>query len=157
MHKVKSYGWIDEKGDMHLYNRKRLKADIKSFQPCDIELTIKKRGKRSNKQNNYYWNTVVKEIHINFLERGERMTEEQVHEFLKLHFNPIYIKDEHGEVLAELPGSTTEFNKDEMTDYIFRIMEWASKKLGLVISEPNTQTQLNFDWWQLLLRQPDKP
>ena len=146
MSKVTAYGWIDKDGVLHLHNRKRMQEELRQIKPCDVELTIKKRGKRSLPQNNFYWAVVVKEIQVAFNERGVYMNDEEVHTFLKLHFNPVFMRGEEDEAI-QLPGSTAELNKDGFSEYIERIAEWAAKKLDLVLPEPNTQTQLfnNYD------------
>lgn len=142
MTNVATYGWIDEKGILHLYGRKRLDAELKKFKPCDVVVTIKKKGKRTTQANNYYRCCIVKELQLNFRERGIDMDDEQVHEFLKLHFNKQYIHDDNGQVIGEYGGSTAEMNKDEISDYMERIIIWCGDKLGLVIEPPNTQTKM---------------
>jgi hypothetical protein len=140
---VKAYGYIKD-GVLKITNRRRFDADIKGMKDCEIELIIKKRGKRSLQSNRFYWGVLVDEIRREFKQRGIRMDAEQVHEFLKIHFNKKYVHDEHGEVLAEYGGSTAEMNPSEFTAYIDAIVEWCSEKLELVIPEAGQQAEMKF-------------
>jgi hypothetical protein len=137
--KITHTGYI-KKGCLFLNSKGRFKGELKDFPDCDVELIIKKRGKRSNPQNSYYWSVIVHEIKVALKEMGTRMDNEQVHEFLKFHFNKQYIHNEHGEVITEYGGSTTGMNKEEFSEYINSIMEWASEKLGIAISPAGSQT-----------------
>jgi hypothetical protein len=138
---IKVYGVKQGREIKHI-PRKRLGDLLEQLKDGDIELTIKRRGKRSNPQNRYYWSCIVEEIRIEFTNRGIYMDSEQVHEFLKAHFNKQYIHDEQGEVIGEYGGSTTQMNKEQMSDYIERIIQWCAEKLEITISPPGTQTQL---------------
>ena len=108
----------------------------------DVQIIVKKKGKRSLPQNAYYHGVVIPEIRHALRERGNRLDPEQVHEFLKFHFNKQYIHGEGGEVISEYGGSTTQLNKTEFSEYVERIVEWASEKLQLYIPPPNTQAQM---------------
>jgi hypothetical protein len=141
VNKVEAYGYM-EAGRLKILNQQRFKAELAALKDMDVHITIKKKGKRSSQQNGYYWSTIVPEVRFALLERGTRLDLEQVHEFLKFHFNKQYIHDDNGEVLTEYGGSTTTLNKTEFSEYISRIMEWASEKLGLAISPAGTQTDM---------------
>lgn len=144
MKTARTYGFVDAEGKLNLYNRKRLADELKRFAACDVSLEIKKRGKRSTAANNYYWACLVAPIQAEFQRRGIDMDDEQVHTFLKLHFNKKYIWDANGEVIGEYGGSTAEMNAEEMSDYMERITVWCAEKLNLVIEPPATQTQMEF-------------
>jgi hypothetical protein len=139
--KIEVHGYI-EKGELKILGRTRMEAAIKEAKDCDVVVVIKKRGKRSQPQNNFYWGVIIQEIRAEFKNRGIKMDNEEVHEFLKLHFNKQYIHDEHGEVIGEYGGSTATMSKEEMMEYLDRIILWCAEKLSLAISEPNTQTEL---------------
>ena len=143
MNKVEGFGYL-ENGVVMIAPavRKRMAQELKEMPDCDIEYIIKKRGKRSLPSNNYYWGVMIPEIRLELRNRGERMNNDDVHEFLKYHFNKKYIRGEEGEVIGEYGGSTAEMNQDEFGEYLERIIQWCGEKLQLVISPPNTQTQM---------------
>jgi hypothetical protein len=60
------------------------------------------------------------------MELGHRVDLEETHDFLKREFHPRFISDENGEVIAKLPGSTTEMNVSEMAEFMDRVIEWAA-------------------------------
>lgn len=145
MIKTVQYGHIEMNGKqkvLKVHNQKRLLADIQDFPLCEIELTIKKRGKRTNQANRYYRGVIVMEIVHDFKSRGIQMDAEQVHEFLKLHFNKKYIHSDDGEVIGEYGGSTADMSKPEFNEYLDSIIQWCAEKLSLIIPPPNTQTEL---------------
>jgi hypothetical protein len=139
--KIEAFGWVKQ-GILKIANRKRLDADLRAFSDCDVVIIIKRRGKRSSPQNRYYWGVVVDEVRRELKRRGHRYTPEEVHEALKLKFNPDYVRGEGGEVLMEMPGTTTIMNKEEFGGYLDRIIEWSAKSLEIAIPLPGTQTDM---------------
>jgi hypothetical protein len=140
MTKTEQTGYIKE-GKLHILNRHRLEEDCRHFPDCDIEIVIKKRGKRSSLQNRYYFGVVVKEIQLRLRELGHDVDTDTVHEFLKQKFNSEKVITPQAEVF-EIPKSTTEMNKDEFTEYVERIKEWASSTLEIYIPDAGVQTEL---------------
>jgi hypothetical protein len=140
MTKTEQYGYIQD-GQLHILNKQRLAEDLRQFKPCDVVITIKKRGKRSILQNAYYWGCVVKEIQLRFRELGHDVETDDVHEFLKQKFNYEKIVTPQAEVI-EVPKSTTEMNKEEFSEYVERIKEWASSTLEIYIPDAGQQTQM---------------
>jgi hypothetical protein len=140
MTKTEQYGYIQD-GRLHIMNKKRLADDLRQFKPCDVVVVIKKRGKRSILQNAYYWGVVVKEIQLRFRELGHDVETDDVHEFLKQKFHSEKIVTPQAEVI-EVPKSTTEMNKDEFSEYVERIKEWASSTLEIYIPDAGQQTEM---------------
>lgn len=140
---IELYGSIIN-GKLDIPNRKRLVEELRQAKDCEIVLTIKKRGKRSNPQNSYYWSVIIPELKYRFRELGNDVDDNTVHEFLKLKFNPEKIVTLEGEVI-EVGGSTTDLNKSEFSDYCDRIRMWAAQTLDINIPDPNTQTQMFID------------
>jgi hypothetical protein len=126
------------------FTRKRLQDDLRQFEDCDIQIVIKKRGKRSSQANRYYWGCIIQEIRTAFRERGTIATPEEIHEALKAKFNPNNLIDENGTVLLEMGGSTTNMNTGEFSEYVDRVIQWAAQYLQLVIPAPGTQTEIPF-------------
>ena len=94
-----------------------------------IAITIRKdRSKRSDQQNAYYWGVV---LHIMSQHFG--YTPAEMHEELKLMFNPIQSKFSE---YAEIGGSTAKLNTKEFADYIERCCQWAAIDHSLYIPAP---------------------
>jgi hypothetical protein len=140
MTKATQYGTVKD-GVLKIINIKRFKDDLRQFDDCEVEVIIKKRGKRSSQANRYYWGIVIDEIRRELLRRGERFTPEEVHEGLKARFNPKSVGDkETGEEIFSAGDSTTEMNKEEFGLYLERIIEWCNTKLEIIIPEAGEQT-----------------
>lgn len=142
MASLEIYGQIVS-GKLTIYNRAEIQQGVSEFPDCDVAIVIKKRGKRSLPSNAYYFGCVIPEIKNNFKERGIKMSAQDIHEFLKLHFNKQYIQGDGGEVLAEYGGSTAEMNQEEFSFFVDSIKEWCADKLELFIPEPSKQTILS--------------
>lgn len=141
MTKTVQYGYV-ESGKLHLLNEARFKDDLRQFKDCDVQVTVKKKGRRSSQQNRFYWGVVVEEIRLNLLDRGNRFDADTVHEYLKQKFNyESIVITQTGEML-QVGQSTTELNKEEFGVYLDRIIEWAAQSLELTIPLPNTQLQM---------------
>lgn len=140
--KIEAYGFVDEDGSLKLSNKKRFKQDLLLFKNKDVEVTIKKRGKRSLQQNKYYFGIVVYEIRRRLYELGNEFDGETVHEFLKQKFNKEKVEIKTTGELLEVGQTTTQMNKDQFSEYIERIRRWASETLEIDIPDANTQTEL---------------
>jgi hypothetical protein len=143
MLKIEAYAHI-EQGRLILDNRKKMDAEIKECQDCAVIVTIKKRGKRSTPQNNYYHGIIVENVRHRLVELGHRVTHDEVHEEIKRLFLPEPLVDEHGVVIFEKAGSTTEMNKSEFSEFIERIREWSAGALGIDIPDPNSNNEMDF-------------
>lgn len=138
---VKHYGEVKE-GKLLPYNRKRLNNDISLMKDCEVEITIKKKGKRSLQQNKYYWGCCLPEIQRELKRLGNDFDMETIHEFLKQKFNSEKVIVETTGELLEISISTTELNKEQFGIYLDSIIRWAAETLSLCIPEPETQTAL---------------
>lgn len=145
MSKIESYGYI-KGGKLTILNRKRMDQEVSECKDMDVVIIIKKKGKASSAQRRYYFGVVVKEITIRLKELGNDVDEELVHEFLKLQFNKQYIRNEDGEVIGEIGGTTTDHNVEERMDYIDACIQFAAEKLGIYIPPPSTQTSINYEF-----------
>lgn len=122
-------------GKLSITNRKRFDQDISSLKDGPYEILIRRKNRRSNPQNNYYHGIVITEIRIRLTELGHRIEDEQVHELLKAKFLSVPISNESGEV-EYIPGSTAGLNKEEFSQYLEKVIEWAAEFLGIEIPEP---------------------
>lgn len=143
--KIEAYGFVKE-GKLNLLGRKRFDADIKAMKDCDVQIIVKRKGKRSLPSNKYYWGCALPEIRTELIRIGQIRKDvscEDLHEAFKMKFNPENIKDENsGEVLLEVGGSTAAMNQDEFSAYMDRVIYWAANSLGLTIPPPCTQTEM---------------
>ena len=143
---IRIEGWAHiESGKLILDNPKKFQAEVKECVDCDVIVTIKKRGKRSTPQNSYYHAVIVECIRHRLIELGNRITHEECHNEIKRKFLPEPLADEHGQVIFEKAGSTTEMNKSEFSDFIERIREWAALTLGIDIPNADKSLSLNFE------------
>jgi hypothetical protein len=138
MTKTDAIGTV-KNGKLHIINKARLDEDLRQFKDCDVEIVIKKRGRRSFLQNAYYWGCIVKEIQLRFRELGHDVDSDDVHEFLKQKFHNEKIVTPQAEVIT-VPRSTTEMNKGEFVEYVERIRDWAADTLEIYIPDPGQQT-----------------
>jgi len=108
---------------------------IQTF-PLDTRLDIiirKQKKQRSNDQNRYYWGVVIPILADHFGHDNQ----EDMHEDLKLEFNPIESKIEPGKKIG---GTTTKMTTVEFfsaeTSYIERICRWAAMEHQVFIPPP---------------------
>jgi hypothetical protein len=142
MQKIEVAGQIKNR-KLTILNKTRLQQELDSFEDCDVQIVIKKRGKRSSQQNRYYFGVVIDEIRRELLRRGTRATAEEVHEALKLKFNPHReVNTETGQVLLEIGQTTTDMNKQEFGEFIDRIIQWAAESLEITIPSPGEQVKM---------------
>ena len=98
-----------------------------------VDIIIRKhKTKRTDEQNKYYWGVVVSILSNHF-----GYDPEEMHEELKIMFNPIQSKIEPARTIG---GSTTklstvEFFSDE-SSYVERICRWAATEHGVYIPPP---------------------
>lgn len=118
-----------EKQRLVLQDPNEMRSYIASLDGQDIEMTIgRKIDKRTHNQNDYLWfiNRLISE------ETG--MEAEDVHTYLKERFAPkrkVTIKG----VETTMPKGTSQFTKEEFSDYIERIKRFGSMELNLIIPD----------------------
>ena len=101
-----------ENGVLKLRARKQFDEDIKNFEGKDVEITLeRKKSKRSDNQNRYYFGVVVQLIMERFKELGHDVSKEDTHVFLRSRFLYTEIVDEKSGEIMRIPKSTTELNK----------------------------------------------
>jgi hypothetical protein len=142
--KIETYGFIkNRKVKIPDESKSVFYADVGDLKEgCPVKLIVETLDKRSTKQNNYYWATVVPMIRRELVARGNRIDNNRTHLFLKLHFNPEYVKGDGGEILGEEPGSTRKLSKAEFSNYVDSIVQWAAEKLGITIPPAGEQTSI---------------
>jgi len=119
-----------EKGKLVLENPQRYLVHLSKFEGKKVELVLRKRrSKRSDGQNRYYWAVVIEILadHCGY-------DPEEMHEALKLKFLSDRCVDENGLVKIR---STAALNTDEFIQYTNRVVRFAAQDLGVYIPDPN--------------------
>ena len=127
---------IKEHGKIKMFplEQSAMKRWISTFKVgTKLEIIIRKyRSKRTLLQNNYYWGTVIPILSDYFGYEPEEM-----HEELKLKFNPVKSKIDPTRMIG---GSTTKMSTEEFycgeQSYVERICRWAAMEYGVYIPPP---------------------
>jgi len=130
-------GHIAEKGKIKIFAPEKIAMArwINTFKVgTKLELIIRKwHKKRTNEQNAYYWDVVIPILADYFGHDNP----EDMHEDLKLKFNPVESKVEPGKIIG---GTTTTMDTVEFfsgeTSYVERICRWSSMEHGIYIPPP---------------------
>jgi hypothetical protein len=125
-------------------NRSLIEKAIASFEGKDIVLTIqRKRKKRSNLQNNFYWGCIIPIVQLAIREHwGEHQSINDVHFFLKQKFNYVEKVNEQSGEVVNLPKSTTLNTTVEQEEYYDKIRAFAKEWFNTDIPYPNEQIQI---------------
>ena len=144
MQRLELSGFIDDAGLMTIHHQQALVEWANQNRGRNILVRFDKRGsKRSLPQNRYYHGIVVQSVMLGLREIGYSLSHDETHFFLKQKFNPVQVPNKHGEAI-ELPGSTTQMNKVEFSEYIERIAQWAAEYLSVVIPPANSDLKMQF-------------
>jgi hypothetical protein len=140
---MKYTGQVNEEGILKIVNRKQFDADLKEFagKYVFVEVT-RKRSKRSDNQNRYYWSGVIPMVRLGLKDLGYKLSIEDTHLFLRNKFLLEEMVNGDGELIGSRVKSTTELNKMQFGDYISEIQQFSAEYLGVVIPDPETQTTL---------------
>ena len=124
-------GFIDDAGKLTLDSPAAFKAYAKHLagNECEIDLR-KRRSKRSDEQNKYWWGVVV-----TLLAEHCGYTRDEMHDALKVKFLGA---EDMSKGLVRV-GSTTKLTTLEFADLTERVMLWAAEELGVVIPSPERE------------------
>uniref|UniRef100_A0A6H1ZGS4 Uncharacterized protein n=1 Tax=viral metagenome TaxID=1070528 RepID=A0A6H1ZGS4_9ZZZZ len=130
-------GYVDKKtGKLKMLDfvKEEIRRWCLTLKGKEVDIVIKKHRKdRTNDQNAYYWGVVVPILADYFGHDNP----EDMHEDLKLEFNPIESKIEPGKRIG---GTTTNMSTEEFfcgeTSYVERICRWAAAEHGVYIPPP---------------------
>lgn len=147
-------GRVDENDKLHIVHRKRFDADLKVFRNQDVDLTIKKKRKRrSNPLNRYYFGVMVTMIVDGLKEMGAKvklsehdmwmfeiiqfLNSDMAHDYLKNRFiDKVKVDEDTGE-LVKTEISTKDMTNIQFIEYYSPIYDWARDFLGIQIPLPN--------------------
>ena len=127
-------------------NRKYISDVVKTFEGANIIITIEKRKKkRSNNQNAFYFGIVIPIMQDAFKDAwGENYSAIEVHEALKAKYcYKEQINESTGEIL-QIPSSTTNLSTIEWEEYIDKIRAFALEWFNTVLPYPNEQIEIDF-------------
>ncbi len=108
------------------------------FEGKRIKVTLSKfKRQRSRRQNAYYWGVIVVHVFDMFVEHGNDVSKDDVHQFLKSEIGKLYkeIEGPGGEVHTII-RSSTELSTVEWEDYTEKCRAWAAS-IGRQIPLPN--------------------
>lgn len=130
-------------GQISDYKKKEIGRVLNEFRGKNVMMTIEKRyNKRSNNQNRYLWGCCYPLIQQGFLDGGNKVGIEAVHEFLKGRFLNHEISNINTGEVFTMTKSTTELTTAQMMDYVSEIQQFAAEYLNVVIPDPNSQTEI---------------
>lgn len=133
-----------KEGKLKITNRKGFDEDMLTLDGKSVVISIeKKKSKRSDAQNRYWWGVVIPIVKQGLKDAGfqDYKTGESVHELLKYRFLKTDSVSEHGETLERIKSST-ELSKGEFMELIAEVQQWSAEYLSYIIPDPGTQTQI---------------
>src|SRR6188768_3163269 len=113
--------------------KQKLFGILKKLKPVRYVFDIKQwKNRRSINQNNYYHACIVEPLaaYLGYIK-------EDMHEALKLKFNPKYLTNRKTGEVTTIGGSTTELTTSEMEEYQEQIRIWSLTELDFLIKLPN--------------------
>ena len=129
-------------GLLTIQNRQRFLNEVAALKDGLYELTLKKKARRSNQQNRYYWGVIIFEINHRLKQLGNDFDADTVHEFLKDKFNSVPVIGPGGELIGTVGGSTAKLNKEDFGIYIDTIIAWCASFLSITIPLPGEQSEM---------------
>lgn len=144
MQRLELTGHITDEGKLTIHNRIAVEEWAMQNPGRNILVKFEKRGsKRSHPQNAYYWSCVVHSVMMGLREIGYSLSKDETHFFLKQKFNPVLVPNKDG-LAIELPGTTTQLNKIEFSEYVERIAQFAAEYLNIEIPPANADLSMKF-------------
>ena len=119
-------------------NAKKLNAAFQEFEGKDVVVTVeKKKSKRSEQQNKYYWACVIMdEIDCIKEHWGEIWSKDDMHSFNKVYFfGDEKVNQETGEIIKVPKSSIT--TKDNFSEAIEKIKQFFQLQFNYRIREAN--------------------
>lgn len=143
-------GAVTESGKIELPPSFRGRV-VSLFSGVQIVVTVqRKRKRRSNDQNAYYWAVIVKAITDALNEQGENLTKKETHEFLKFRYLRYQkINEANGQVIFEYGRDTHTLKTHEFSIYLDQCIQFAAEMFGVRIPPPRiSRDNYNFPEYQ---------
>lgn len=129
-------------GVLFISGRKSFDAEIRTIKNCEVVIEVKKRNKRSNRQNSY--------LHLLFTifkdslnELGNEFRMEEVKELCKAKFLLTDVVNEStGEMIGQRIKGTSELTKIEMMEFIENVIRWGADTFNILLPYPNEQIEM---------------
>lgn len=140
-----TYNGTIKNGSLTIHNRSKMNKEVRSCKDMIVTLIIeKKRVKRSDPQNRYYWSGVLMAAKQGFFDAGHSLTKQDVHDVFKKQYleGKVITNEETGETL-KVGETTTGLTKSEFSDYIEEIRAFCREWLNTEIPEPDEQLSIN--------------
>lgn len=100
------------------------------------------RPRRTDRQNRMYWPCVVQPFADFLRSQGESYTDDDAHEFMKAKFLMRDVIDPRtGEIVGQIPQSTTKLNTEEFYDYVEKCVAWLADMFGIQCPSPEPYRQ----------------
>jgi hypothetical protein len=109
----------------------------------DMRITVeRKKKRRSTNENNYYWDCVIEPIMYQFLELGNSVNKEDVHNYLVSEVGKLekIIMLPNGE-FKRLPGHTSTLSTEKFEEYLEKCRAFAAEMFGILIPLPNEELE----------------
>lgn len=127
-------------GVISIQRRAAIANAIKTLDGENIQIIIKKVGKRrSDNQNKYYWGVVIPAVKAMFEDSGTTLSPEDVHCFLKEHVGgmvKIILTPDNKRI--SIVETSTKLTTAEWENFMTKIRAWAAA-FGCDIPEPNQE------------------
>jgi hypothetical protein len=132
-------------GVFKIRNESELINFCKMLNCSEFNVSIeKKKSKRSDNQNRFYWVAIVPTMLAGFKELGNEMDLESTHEFIKANFNYKEVVNEQTGDVLKVPKSTATLNKTEFSEMIEKANLFCIEWFGFSLPESGSQQQMNF-------------
>lgn len=118
-------------GKVRLRNRNAFDKHVSTLKGDVVVAVGKRRKKRSNPQNAWYWGCILK-----LMSETTGHTPEELHEAMKQRFNCKAISV--GRQVVPVPGTTTGMSTMEFSDFIERVRAFAATELNIPIPDPQS-------------------
>lgn len=137
---------ILKKENGQIANKKVIRFLFEQLKDGKYQVEVFPHDKRSNPQNNYYWQMLSLYVQPALYNEGWQQikTKEDAHVFVADLFLKVKMINETTGEVRERTKSTTELSKEEFNIYLSEIWQWAAEYLSTTIPAPNEQTILSY-------------
>jgi len=131
-------------GRLQVAHASYLREILAAWEGKEIRLTIeRKKAKRSNNQNAYYWGVVAPLVRQGLTGTGCAVGVEETHEILKDTFCRVEVVNEQTGEVYSYAGSTTDLGRSDFADFIDAVQRWAAEYLDTIIPAPGEQLTID--------------